>query len=94
MNIVKKYIIAIITISFILIFFKYNTREAIDYSIDAALKKAGENRLELEFVLNYFKNDSIKYNAAKFLIQNMPGHFSITSPELDEIKEIKYKNGI
>ena len=91
MNIVKKYIIAIITISFILIFFKYNTREAIDYSIDAALKKAGENRLELEFVLNYFKNDSIKYNAAKFLIQNMPGHFSITSPELDEIKEIKYK---
>ena len=42
--------------------------------IKHALEKAGENRAELEKVLEYFANDSdpLKYEAAKFLIENMP----------------------
>jgi len=90
MNILKKCIITIITISLIFVFFKYKNKDITENSIDSVLKDAHENRSELEFVLTYFKDDSIKYNAAKFLIQNMSRHFSITSPELDEIKEIKY----
>lgn len=44
-----------------------------------ALKAAGENRLELETVLNHYKtidNDPQKLAAAKYLISNMPAHYS------------------
>ena len=43
-----------------------------------ALEAAGENREEMEQVLAYFKNDSdtLKYSAAKFLIENMPYHYT------------------
>lgn len=41
---------------------------------EEALDLSGENRAELEKVLEYFANDSdpLKYEAAKFLIENMP----------------------
>ena len=45
-------------------------------SIRQTLEKAGENRRELETVLEHYKNDSLKYRAACFLIKNMPGHYS------------------
>lgn len=43
-------------------------------NLDFALEQAGENRAELEKVLEHFKNDpdTLKYSAAKFLIENMP----------------------
>ncbi len=44
-----------------------------------ALKAAGENRVELETVLNHYKtieNDPQKLAAAKYLIANMPAHYS------------------
>lgn len=47
--------------------------------LEEALQKAGENRMELQQVLDYFSSreeDSLKYEAARFLIENMPGHFS------------------
>jgi len=44
--------------------------------LDHALKLAGENRPELEKVLEHYKNDQLKYKAAVFLIENMPGHYS------------------
>lgn len=46
-------------------------------AIDTALQKAGKNRQEIEKVLEYFSRvpeDSLKYKAARFLIENMPGH--------------------
>ena len=49
-----------------------------------ALTFAGENRPELEKVLaHYRKNpaDSLKYRAAVFLIENMPGHYSYKNTE-------------
>jgi hypothetical protein len=50
-----------------------------DRSLEQALELAGDNRSELEKVLvHYQKNpaDSLKYKAACFLIENMPGHYS------------------
>ena len=45
-------------------------------TLEKALALAGDNRLELEKVLTHFKDDSLKYKAACFLIGNMPGHCS------------------
>lgn len=45
--------------------------------LDDALRQAGENRTEMEKVLEHFNQspaDSLKYRAACFLIANMPGH--------------------
>ena len=54
-------------------------------SLEQALSMSGENQAELEKVLEYYKNDSIKLEAARYLIRNMPFHFSrmeyFVSPE-------------
>ncbi len=47
--------------------------------LDSALNQADTNRNELEKVLDFYKinpEDSLKYKAAVFLIENMPYHFS------------------
>ena len=44
--------------------------------LELALEAAGENRAELEKVLTHFQHDKLKLKAAKFLITNMPYHFS------------------
>ena len=46
-------------------------------NLDSALEQAGENREEMEKVLEHFRNDpdTLKYSAAKFLIENMPYHY-------------------
>ena len=47
--------------------------------VDVALRMAGENRGELERVLEYFEKtgDKEKIAASRFLIGNMPGHKSM-----------------
>ena len=47
-----------------------------DPDLENALRQAGENRSQLEQVLDHYRNDSLKYKAACFLIANMPGHYS------------------
>lgn len=46
--------------------------------LESALESARENRPELEKVLAHYaaEGDSLKYEAAKWLIGNMPGHYS------------------
>lgn len=58
-------------------------------SLDKALKYAGSNRQELEKVLEYYKklNDPQKYEAACFLIRNMPGHLSYYGKDADLYNE-------
>lgn len=46
------------------------------YTLEDALKLAGANRGELEKVLAYYADDSLKYRAAAFLIKEMPFYFS------------------
>jgi len=44
--------------------------------IEQTLQLAGDNRIELEKVLEHYAEDSLKLAAAEFLIENMPGHYS------------------
>ena len=54
-------------------------------SVEQALSMSGENRGELDKVLAHYKNDSLKLEAVRYLIANMPFHFSrmeyFVSPE-------------
>lgn len=59
-----------------------------------ALVRSGNNRGELEAVLQYFKQDTnpLKYKAAEFLITNMPEHYSYYNDSLNlYIQQIKEK---
>ena len=57
--------------------------------LDAALEFAGDNRSELEQVLEHYKDSGEKYNAARFLIENMPRYFSYEGERLDSVKAVK-----
>ena len=48
--------------------------------LETALRLAGDNRPELERVLAHYSHspaDSLKLRAARFLIENMPGHYTL-----------------
>ena len=47
--------------------------------LETVLSSAKENRSELQKVLEYYKNDSLKLEAAKYLISNMTGSYAIDS---------------
>jgi len=55
--------------------------------LDSALEQAGENREEMEKVLEHFKNDpdTLKYSAAKFLIENMPYHYTQEGKDMESV---------
>lgn len=58
--------------------------------LEQALSLSGNNRGQLEQVLNHYSRhpeDSLKYKAACFLIENMPGHGWYEGPELDKYKQ-------
>ncbi len=60
-----------------------------DRELSAALEFSGPNRSELEKVLKHYESDQRKLDAAKFLIRNMPGHYSYAeTSELDSIKAV------
>ncbi|WP_294629077.1 hypothetical protein [uncultured Bacteroides sp.] len=57
-----------------------------DTSLEFVLSAAGNNRAELERVLSHYQTspaDSLKYKAARFLIENMLGNYGSTSQSLD-----------
>lgn len=57
-----------------------------DKRLEYALTLAGNNRTELEKVLNHYSRheaDSLKLKAARFLIRNMPGHVSYTGKNIE-----------
>ena len=51
--------------------------------LETALRQSGANRSELEKVLAHYEGDSLKYRAACFLIEHMPGKYSL-EPERTE----------
>lgn len=58
--------------------------------LEAVLEYSGDNRPELERVLEHYAHDaadSLKLAAAVFLIENMPGHYTLSSPMLDRYFE-------
>lgn len=52
-------------------------------SLDQALNSAGENKSEMERVLEYYKDDSLKLAAAHFLIENMDCHYYYDGAAID-----------
>lgn len=61
-----------------------------DSDLEKSLKKAGDNRTELEKVLSHFRNDPdpLKYEAAKFLIENMSSQSHPSGPAVDRVDSI------
>lgn len=53
--------------------------------LEAALIFAEDNRGELERVLAHYQDDSLKLEAAKFLIQNMPYYYTYKGSDLDQL---------
>lgn len=51
-------------------------RDGDDHRLEEALQFAGDNRAQLEQVLAHYAGDSLKLQAARYLIENMPGHYS------------------
>lgn len=69
----KKIILTVVLVCILTSFNNYSTK------LETALKEAGENRKELEKVLDFYKTnpaDSLKYKAAVFLIENLPYRYS------------------
>ena len=63
--------------------------------VEQALKLAGDNRAELEKVLEHFgkrKEDKLKLQSAYFLISNMPYHYTVQDARLDSFRT--YLSGI
>jgi hypothetical protein len=58
---------------------------------EKALELSGENRQELENVIKYFSSnpdDSLKLCAAYFLIENMPGHYTIENDRINKYRKM------
>lgn len=82
-----KPFIAILFISFIFIFGCNHNLSKKESRLETALNLAGENRSELEKVLYRYSRqpaDSLRYRAACFLIENMPGHYYYEGKDLDK----------
>ena len=61
-----------------------------DNNFNNVLEKAGNNRAELEKVLEYFEDDPdpLKYEAAKFLIENMPSQYCMSGSAVDKMDSV------
>lgn len=70
------FIIAILLLSGCI---NFNNRQ-----LELALQTAGSNRQELEKVMQHYKGDKQKENAARFLIQNMLGKYYLEGDKIDQ----------
>lgn len=52
--------------------------------LESALQTAGSNRQELEKVMQHYKGNKQKENAARFLIQNMLGKYYLEGDKIDQ----------
>ncbi len=80
-----KYYVSILVISVFVISCTHNPQ------LKQALKLAGNNRAELQKVLDHYSNDkadSLKLRAAEFLIANMPGHYTLAGGEMEYVREV------
>lgn len=55
--------------------------------LEVALQLAGENRIQLQKVLDSYRDDSEKYKAACFLIENMPFYGSYEGKALEKYRK-------
>ena len=79
------------SICFTLYRYRYHLFSRYPAEVEQALKLAGDNRGELEKVLDHYgkqPEDGLKYKAACFLIENMPYHFWYEGKQLDDYSNI------
>ncbi|MCQ2058510.1 MAG: hypothetical protein MJY71_01605 [Bacteroidaceae bacterium] len=67
MNLFRKYTLLLIV---------FIVCSCTDKELREVYKLAGENWIQLDYVLQYYKDEPEKYQAALFLIKNMPAHYS------------------
>lgn len=70
-----------------------STNSCTNNALETALQKAGKNRGEMEKVLKHYQQspkDSLKYRAARFLIENMPEHISYSDEFIN--KQLRHGN--
>ena len=60
--------------------------------LDDALEQSSSNRLELEKVLIHYQDNGLKLNAARFLIENMPGKYSVVAMDSNDGYKLFLKN--
>ncbi len=60
-------------------------------TLETALKLSGENRQELEYVLDYYAGDSLKEAAARFLITQMPHHYAIQPSDWSALNQVYFQ---
>lgn len=76
------------TFIFLFLVLLFSCQSSEEKQLEKVLTLAGNNRPELEKVLEHYKEneaDSLKLRAAKFLIMNMPGHQSYIGKILKNI---------
>lgn len=59
-----------------------------DREVEETLVFAGDNRTELERVLEFYKDDAPKLRAARFLIAHMKDSYTHQAPEIDSLKAL------
>lgn len=77
----------VIVSSFLLLFFSCNGKNKEELNI--VLTLSGENKKEIEKVLEYYKHDTAKYKAAIFIVKNIPYHYSYSGWQIDSLKHLK-----
>ena len=80
-------------ISALIFLFLISCANNTEKKLERALSLSGKNRVELEKVLKRYSTsstDSLKYKAARFLIENMPGYYFSEGANLDNYS-IYYK---
>ena len=80
----------------LLILLAGNSCRSENSELETAILAAGDNRKELLKVLNHYSEDiadSLKFKAAVFLIENMPGHFSWGGKSLEEYTDRLRESG-
>ena len=82
----RKYVLIVLLVSLVM-----GCRD--NRRLNAALDFAGENRVELEQVLEHYRDSGLKYEAARFLIENMPRYYAYEGEIVDSVKRTlaKYK---
>ena len=75
---------AAIIVLFVVAIFWVACDSSSERQMEQALLLAGENRGEMEKVLNHYAHHPDKLEAAKFLIRNMPGKYALTGKVVDE----------
>lgn len=77
-----------IILSFLVLLLGSCTHDDGGEDLQQALKLAGRNRTELENVLQHYSDDTLKYQAAVFLISNMPYYAYLEGEEIKKAKSL------